>query len=266
MPYAPISSCGHRLLSSGVPSEHPSLLPSSIPSEHPSGEYSYTLSKFSTFLPSYAPNSSCGHRPLSSGVPSEHPSLLPSSQPSVIPSLSPSISAQPSSIPSESPSDRPSSIPSVLPSSIPSVLPSSIPSKQPSGQPSVIPSESPSISQHPSESPSANPSQGCDNIRDGCGWGIFNPWTCQCDCPVGICRDNNGYCLNPCQETINVNPWSGCAPGWGKSSRKHAVSTSLVVSPLYQVSNLFSLLCRLPLAPLGRWGVLQVGVSHPERV
>lgn len=78
----------------------------------------------------------------------------------------------------------------------------------------MIPSESPSISQAPSESPSANPSQGCDNIRDGCGWGIFNPWTCQCDCPVGICRDNNGYCLNPCQETINVNPWSGCAPGW----------------------------------------------------
>jgi len=76
----------------------------------------------------------------------------------------------------------------------------------------VIPSTQPSS--QPSESPSANPSQGCDNIRTDCGWGIFNPWTCQCDCPVGICRDNNGYCLNPCQDTINVNPFAGCVPGW----------------------------------------------------
>ena len=95
------------------------------------------------------------------------------------------------------------------------------------GQPSAIPSTQPSS--QPSESPSANPSQGCENIRSDCGWGIFNPWTCQCDCPVGICRDNNGYCLNPCQDTINVNPFAGCAPGWGKSYP--SASILVVVAP-----------------------------------
>ena len=96
------------------------------------------------------------------------------------------------------------------------------------GQPSSNPSQMPSSI--PSESPSSNPSQGCENIRGDCGWGIFNPWTCQCDCPVGICRDNNGYCLNPCQESINVNPFAGCAPGWGKFS--HTAVLSPVVASL----------------------------------
>ncbi|EJK48070.1 hypothetical protein THAOC_33163 [Thalassiosira oceanica] len=84
--------------------------------------------------------------------------------------------------------------------------------------PSTMPSEKPSIStqpsSQPSETPSANPSQGCDNMRTDCGWGIFNPWTCQCDCPAGICLDDNQQCYTPCQETINVNPFAGCAPGW----------------------------------------------------
>ena len=79
-----------------------------------------------------------------------------------------------------------------------------MPSTQPSTQPSS----------QPSESPSANPSQGCDNIRTDCGWGIFNPWTCQCDCPAGICLDDNQQCYTPCQKTINVNPFAGCSPGW----------------------------------------------------
>ena len=79
-------------------------------------------------------------------------------------------------------------------------MPSTMPSSQPSSQ--------------PSETPSANPSQGCDNIRTDCGWGFFNPWTCQCDCPAGICRDNNQQCYTPCQETIDTNPFAGCHPGW----------------------------------------------------
>jgi len=51
-------------------------------------------------------------------------------------------------------------------------------------------------------------------MRTDCGWGIFNPWTCRCDCPVGICFDNNEQCYHPCRETINTNPWAGCSPGW----------------------------------------------------
>jgi hypothetical protein len=72
-----------------------------------------------------------------------------------------------------------------------------------------------------------------------CGYGIFNPWTvsthivplkllwltesshlpfeiiqCRCDCPVGICLDDNEQCYLPCQDTINTNPWAGCRPGW----------------------------------------------------
>ena len=46
------------------------------------------------------------------------------------------------------------------------------------------------------------------------GWGIFNPWTCRCDCPVGICLDNNQQCYTPCTDTINTNPFAGCSPGW----------------------------------------------------
>ncbi len=45
-------------------------------------------------------------------------------------------------------------------------------------------------------------------------WGIFNPWTCQCDCPVGICLDSNLQCYRTCSDTINTNPFAGCAPGW----------------------------------------------------
>ncbi len=111
--------------------------------------------------------------------------------------------------PSSRPSSRPSS--SGLPSSQPSSQLSSSPSSQPSSQPSEfmgVPSG------QPSESPSANPSQGCENIRTDCGWGIFNPWTCRCDCPVGICLDHNEQCYHPCRETINTNPWAGCSPGW----------------------------------------------------
>jgi len=66
----------------------------------------------------------------------------------------------------------------------------------------------------PSEAPSANPSQGCENVSTDCGWGLFNPWTCRCDCPAGICLDNNEQCYTPCQETINVNPFAGCTSGW----------------------------------------------------
>jgi len=66
----------------------------------------------------------------------------------------------------------------------------------------------------PSESPSANPSRGCENLRTDCGWGIFNPWTCRCDCPVGICLDSNEQCYLTCVETINHNPFGGCSPGW----------------------------------------------------
>ena len=109
----------------------------------------------------------------------------------------------------------------------------------PSSQPSAIPSTMPSA--QPSESPSANPSRGCENLRTdwyvkvnrrrqvcstirllnlvfiitfSSGWGIFNPWTCQCDCPVGICLDNNQQCYTPCAETINTNPFAGCSSGW----------------------------------------------------
>ena len=74
--------------------------------------------------------------------------------------------------------------------------PSSQPSTQPSSQPSMNPSMAPSS--QPSETPSANPSQGCANTRTDCGWGIFNPWTCRCDCPAGICLDNNEQCYLPC--------------------------------------------------------------------
>lgn len=31
---------------------------------------------------------------------------------------------------------------------------------------------------------------------------------------MGICLDNNEQCYHPCRETIDTNPWAGCAPGW----------------------------------------------------
>ena len=35
-----------------------------------------------------------------------------------------------------------------------------------------------------SSSPTSFPSQSCDNNKTDCGLGIFNPWTCRCDCPI----------------------------------------------------------------------------------
>jgi len=51
-------------------------------------------------------------------------------------------------------------------------------------------------------------------LRTDCGYGIFNPWTCQCDCPVGICFDGNEQCYIQCSDSIDINPFAGCAPGW----------------------------------------------------
>merc|ERR1711906_11090 len=77
-----------------------------------------------------------------------------------------------------------------------------------------IPQPSTQPSSMPSETPSANPSRSCENLRTDCGWGIFNPWTCVCDCAVGYCYDGNDQCYLPCAETINNNPFGGCSPGW----------------------------------------------------
>mmetsp|Transcript_1468 Transcript_1468/g.2820 ORF Transcript_1468/g.2820 Transcript_1468/m.2820 type:complete len:733 (-) Transcript_1468:83-2281(-) len=186
------------------PSESPSFVPSESPSEHPSEHPSEGPSEWPSSAPSEGPTSmpSSGPSQSPSSMPSSGPSSSPSNSPSSMPSGSPS--AQPSAVPSNSPSSMPSESPSTRPSSQPSALPSSQPSAQPSAQPSS----------QPSESPSANPSQGCENIRTDCGWGIFNPWTCRCDCPVGICLDNNQQCYHPCAETIHTNPWAGCYPGW----------------------------------------------------
>ncbi len=37
---------------------------------------------------------------------------------------------------------------------------------------------------------------------------------CQCDCPVGICFDSNEQCYIQCSDSIDINPFAGCAPGW----------------------------------------------------
>lgn len=87
-----------------------------------------------------------------------------------------------------------------------------MPSESPSSMPSESPSESPSA--QPSESPSSNPSRSCENLRTDCGWGIFNPWTCQCECAIGFCFDHNQQCYEPCDGTIDRNPFGGCIPGW----------------------------------------------------
>ncbi|KAL3782625.1 LOW QUALITY PROTEIN: hypothetical protein HJC23_000007 [Cyclotella cryptica] len=206
---------------SSIPSREPSSQPSNQPSSKPSSEPSSQPSSKPSSEPSLEPSS----KP--SSQPSSQPSNLPSSVPSSVPSRSPS--SQPSSQPSESPSSQPSESPSSQPSSQPSESPSSQPSSQPSESPSSQPSESPSSqpSSEPSESPiplnilqlnlaklSSNPSRSCENLRTDCGWGIFNPWTCQCDCAVGICLDNNQQCYTRCDETIKSNPWGGCSPGW----------------------------------------------------
>ena len=87
-----------------------------------------------------------------------------------------------------------------------------MPSESPSAMPSESPSESPSA--QPSESPSSNPSRSCENLRTDCGWGIFNPWTCECECAIGICFDHNQQCYEPCDDTIDRNPFGGCVSGW----------------------------------------------------
>ncbi|KAL7471196.1 hypothetical protein ACHAXS_011514, partial [Conticribra weissflogii] len=96
------------------------------------------------------------------------------------------------------------------------------------------PSESPSA--EPSETPSANPSRSCENPDpNGCGFGIWNPWTCQCDCTTGICSDNNEWCNIPCAGVKNdVNPFAGCAPGWDcpwypDSTKGYCISTMNII-------------------------------------
>ncbi|EJK69569.1 hypothetical protein THAOC_09158, partial [Thalassiosira oceanica] len=189
---------------SSAPSDEPSSQPSAVPSTQPSSLPSEGPSSQPSVIPSAQPSSEPSRQP--SAEPSKQPSEIPSTQPSKSPSAEPSISGSPSS--------QPSSIPSMLPSisTSPSSQPSSIPSTQPSSQPSATPSVIPSS--QPSDGPSAYPSQGCGNIQNDCGWGILNPWTCRCDCPAGICLDDNLQCYIPCQETIDRNPFAGCLPGW----------------------------------------------------
>ncbi|KAL3782622.1 hypothetical protein HJC23_000004 [Cyclotella cryptica] len=221
---SPQFQLNHSSIPSREPSSQPSNQPSSKPSSEPSSQPSSKPSSEPSLEPSSKPSSQPSSQPsnLPSSVPSSVPSRSPSSQPSSQPSESPSSqpsespSSQPSSQPSESPSSQPSSQPSESPSSQPSESPSSQPSSEPSESPSSQPSESPSEypSAEPSETPSSNPSRSCENLRTDCGWGIFNPWTCQCDCAVGICLDNNQQCYTRCDETIKSNPWGGCSPGW----------------------------------------------------
>ena len=42
----------------------------------------------------------------------------------------------------------------------------------------------------------------------------LNSRQCRCDCPAGICLDDNEQCYTTCDETIDTNPWAGCSPGW----------------------------------------------------
>jgi len=227
---------------SASPSRLPSLKPSSSPSRLPSLKPSFSPSLLPSLKPSSSPSLFPSLKPSSS--PSLLPSLKPSSKPSLLPSATPS--SEPSSKPSSQPSSQPSSEPSSQPSSEPSSQPSSQPSSEPSSQPSSEPSESPSSmpssspsespSAEPSETPSANPSRSCENPDpNGCGFGIWNPWTCQCDCTTGICSDNNEWCNIPCAGVKNdINPFAGCAPGWDcpwypDSTKGYCISTMNII-------------------------------------
>lgn len=64
-----------------------------------------------------------------------------------------------------------------------------------------------------------------------CGWGIWNVWTCQCDCAPGFCLSSNQECYDGCTTHLDFNPFGGCTPGcdcpWypDSSGKTHCVST-----------------------------------------
>ena len=83
------------------------------------------------------------------------------------------------------------------------------PDDTPSPTTSVPTSLAPS-SMTPTSSPEGagqtlRPSRDCEEPEEGCGWGIWNIWTCQCDCAVGFCLSANqvGARLHPvCQHSM----------------------------------------------------------------
>jgi len=99
-----------------------------------------------------------------------------------------------------------------------------------------IPTSLTPSSMTPSSSPEGvgrtlRPSRDCEEPEEGCGWGIWNVWTCQCDCAVGFCLSANQQCYDGCTTHLDHNPFGGCEPGYDcpwyqdPSGQTHCVST-----------------------------------------
>mmetsp|Transcript_15776 Transcript_15776/g.32987 ORF Transcript_15776/g.32987 Transcript_15776/m.32987 type:complete len:657 (-) Transcript_15776:54-2024(-) len=251
---------------SGTPSEYPTFKPSikasSIPSLRPSSLPSIDSSSKPSQAPSEMPSLNSTNKPSPSPS-TEDPTSSPSEALSLVPSGSPtsSFSDKPSQFPSEMPSivstNRPSSSPlTEIPTSSPSETLSLSPSATPTSfviyDPSQSPSESPSSAhpaaypslspstEFPSSFPSARPTGGCDNPEEECGWGVWNPWTCQCDCAPGFCLSANQRCYDGCTTHIDFNPFGGCIPGYdcpwypSKMGETHCKSTP-VIAGIYNI-------------------------------
>lgn len=71
-----------------------------------------------------------------------------------------------------------------------------------------------------------------DPPGDGCGWGVWNQYTCQCDCNPGFCLSANQKCYDGCTTHEEFNPWGGCRPGidcpWfpEKHGKSHCTSSA----------------------------------------
>jgi len=228
-----------------IPSNSPSKVPSKVPSSSPT----FTQTSSPTGAPSGNPSSSPSKNPtlLPTSSPSKTPTLKPvTSSPSPGPSSTPSDAI--AQCGAECPEGASGNFPSLeclgyiqcaRGSKITSfecpagtlfdetlqvcnwdwaVNSCSCSAEPPASEmPTYVPTQSPTVVVVPSKAPtgvSLRPSRGCAEPEEGCGWGIWNVWTCQCDCAPGFCLSSNQQCYDGCTTHLDFNPFGGCIPGY----------------------------------------------------
>lgn len=79
--------------------------------------------------------------------------------------------------------------------------------KSPTDAPAV-----PATTPEPTVKPTLSTMPSCSDPEEGCGYGIWNVWTCQCDCAPGFCLSANQKCYDGCTTHLDFNPFGGCIP------------------------------------------------------
>lgn len=126
-----------------------------------------------------------------------------------LPTGAPTTLSPNTSPPTLNPTDSPATgTPSGQPTPLPvTYSPTGTPTQKPTAgvpPPTVKPTPAP-LNRPGSDCP---PPAECSTPERSCGWGIWNAWTCQCDCAPGFCLSHNQEVSNgfPATRTVKNGP------------------------------------------------------------